>query len=54
MLAHGIDTDIGGMTVDSEPSHQYSVTFCCLQQMAADGQSDKMASDMEEYLKQRC
>ena len=25
-----------------------------MQQMAAEGQSDKMTSDMEEHLKQRC
>lgn len=23
------EADVGGMTVKVEPSHQYSVTFCC-------------------------
>ena len=23
------DVDVGGMAVEAEPSHQYSVTFCC-------------------------
>ena len=23
------ETDVGGMAVGVEPSHQYSVTFCC-------------------------
>ena len=23
------EADIGGMAVETEPSHQYSVTFCC-------------------------
>ena len=23
------ETDVGGITVEAEPSYQYSVTFCC-------------------------
>ena len=23
------EVDVGGMAVDAEPSHQYSITFCC-------------------------
>jgi len=39
--------DIGGMAVEVEFSQQHSVTFCCLQQMAAEDQSDRMTSDMQ-------
>ena len=24
-----LGADVGGLTVEVEPSHQYSVTFCC-------------------------
>ena len=43
------------MAVEVEPSHQYSITFCChvLLQMAAEGQSDKMTSDIEARKKKR-
>ena len=34
-------------------SHQYSVIFFAVQQMAVDGQPDKMASDMKVRMKQR-
>jgi len=40
--------------VEIELSHQYSVTFCCRVTGTAQGQSDKMASDMEMRMKQRC
>jgi len=30
------EADVGGMTVKVEPSHQYSVTYCC---SVADGSS---------------
>jgi len=23
------EADVGGMAVEIEPSHQYSITFCC-------------------------
>jgi len=40
----------GGMAVDTDvPLH-----FVTMQQMAAQGQSDRMASDMEVHVKQRC
>ena len=43
------------MAVEAEPSCQYSVTlFCWVLLMIAEGQSDKMVSDMEVYMKQRC
>ncbi|MEQ5154436.1 hypothetical protein ABN254_21715, partial [Providencia rettgeri] len=35
------------------PTH-ISFHFAAVQQMAAEGQSDKMASDMEVHMKQRC
>jgi len=48
------EVDIGGMAVEVEPSLQYSIKCCChVTQMAAEGQSDKMASDMEVQIKQR-
>ena len=42
--------DVGAMTVGVEPS----VTFCAMWQMEAEGQSDKMASDIEMDMKQMC
>ena len=29
MLATISEVDVGGMVVEAESSHQYSVTFCC-------------------------
>ena len=40
------------MAVEVEPSHQYSITCCC-HVMAAEGQSDRMAGDMEVQMRQR-
>ena len=40
----------GGMAVEAELSHQFSITFRC---QAAEAQSDKMTSDMEMHMKQR-
>ena len=48
------EVDVGGMAAEVEPSLQYPITFCCMQQMGAEGQSDKMVSDMEKQMKQRC
>jgi len=45
------EADVGGMTVEVEPSWQYSVTFC---HPVSDRQSDKIASDMEVHMKQGC
>ena len=47
------EADVGGMAVEVEPSHQYSITCCCVQQMAAEGQSDTVASEMEVQMKQK-
>ena len=49
-----LEADVGGMAAEVEPSHQYPITFVAVQQMAAEGQSDKMTSDMQVCLKQKC
>ena len=41
---------VGGMAVEAEPSHQYSIN---VKQIAGEEQSDKMASDMEVQIKQK-
>jgi len=47
------ELDIGGMVVEAEPSCQRSMTFFyCV--TAAEGQSDKMVSDIEVHMKQNC
>jgi len=38
------EADGGGMAIAAEPSHQHPVHFVTVQQMAAEGQLDKMAS----------
>ena len=48
------EADVGVMAAEVEPSHQYPITFVAVQQMAAEGQSDKMTSDMQVCLKQKC
>jgi len=53
-LTHELRGMAGGMAVKAEPSHQDSITFCCCAVMAAERQCDKMASDMEGHMKQRC
>jgi len=42
------------MAGEVEPSHQYSFTFCSIQHMAEEGKSDRMASDLQVHMKQRC
>ena len=44
------EEDVGGMAVEVEPSHPYSIMFC---QCVAEGQSDKLVSDMETHMNQR-
>jgi len=34
------EADVSGMAVEVEPSHQYSIMFCCC--VTAEGQSDRM------------
>jgi len=48
-----LETGVGGVAVEVERSHQYSVTFCCVQQITAEGQPDRMASDMEVHMKKK-
>jgi len=48
------EVDASGKVVEIETSCQYSITFCCHVQMAAEKQSDKTVSDVEERMKQRC
>jgi len=43
---------LADVAVGVEPSHQHSFTFCC-HVIAAEGQSDKMAFDIEACLKQK-
>ena len=38
----------------SRDSHQYSINFVAVQQTAAEGLSDKIASDMEMQMKKKC
>ena len=41
------------MVAATGPFHQYSIMFCgCV--TAAEGQSDRMVSDMEVHMKQKC
>ena len=48
------EADTGGMAAEVEPSYQYPVIFFAVGQMAAEGQSDTTASDMEVWVKQSC
>ena len=43
------EMDVGGMAAEAEPSAQYSITL-----LSAKGHSDRMVSDMEMHMKQRC
>jgi len=52
MLAMTSEADVGGMAVEVETSCQYSITFCCC--VAAEEQSNRMVSDIEVSMKQRC
>ena len=45
--------DVGGMAVEAEPSNT-PLTFVSVGQMAAEEQSEKMVSEMEPCMKQRC
>jgi len=48
------EADVSDVAVESEPSQQYSVPFCCHVTGGSNRQSDSMASDMEVRMKQRC
>ena len=48
------EVDVGGVTVEAELSHRTFPTCCCHVTDDSRGQSDKMVSDMEAYMKQSC
>ena len=49
------EADVGDRAVKVEPSHNnIPLHFIAVRQMAAEGQSDKLASDMEGHMEQRC
>jgi len=43
-----------GMAVEIEPPTSIPLNFVAVWQMTAEGQSDKMTSDVEVSMKQRC
>ena len=47
------EADFGGVAVEAEPSPHIPFCFVAMWQMAAEGQSDKMVSDLEVWMKQR-
>ena len=52
MLSHNVRG--GCMAVKPLPVCEYSITVVAMWQMAAEGHSDKMASNTEAYMKQNC
>ena len=54
MLAYGVRGRPGGITVETESSTNIPLYFVAVRQIAADGQYDTMASDIEVQMKQRC
>ena len=48
------EVDVGGMAAEAEHSHNILSHFVAMRQMAAEGQSGRMMSDMEVQMKQRC
>ena len=48
-----METHVGGMAVEVEPSYWYPIPFCFSVETAAEGQSDRMVSEMEVCVKQR-
>ena len=49
-------TNVGGTAVEVKPSHQCPTTCCCVTDagVVAEGQSNRIASDVEVLMKQRC
>lgn len=45
------EADVVGMEIEVEPSYHYSIIFCC---RVADGQSDKMAVNIQVCVKEKC
>jgi len=48
------EENVGGMTAEAEPSHQYSIMFCCHVTDGSRGTSDKIVSDIDACRKQSC
>jgi len=48
------ETNVGGMAVEVEPSHQYPIMFCCHVTDGSRGTVWQDGSDMEVQMKQRC
>jgi len=46
------EADVGGTAEEAEPSHQYSIMFCCCVTDGNRGQSDRMVSDMGVRMEQ--
>ena len=46
--------DVSGTAVEVEPLHQCSITFYCCATNGSRGNADKMVSDVEVWMKQRC
>ena len=49
-----LEADVGGITVEVELPTSIPFHVVAMWQMAAEGQSDMMASGMEVQMKQRC
>ena len=47
------EAEVGGITAEVELSYQYPLTCVAMWQMAAEGHSDRMASDLEGYMKRK-
>ena len=47
------EVDVGGMAVEVEPSHQYSIPFCCCVTGGSRGAVWQLVSDMEVWMKRR-
>ena len=48
------EADVGGMAVEKELPTNIPLHFVAMPQIAAEGQSDEVASGMEMCMKQRC
>jgi hypothetical protein len=48
------EADVDPIAVQVETSANILLSFVAVRRMAAEGQFDKMVSDMEVYMKQRC
>ena len=54
MLANDIRVSVGTIAVKLNLPTNTSLNFVAMGQMKAEGQSDKMPSEMEVHMKQRC